>query len=377
MQGPETHKTIFRLLLFAFLVSLLASCDPFRTKLDQDDVRHYTSSPETQDTTLSGEKLNIMSWNIKFGGGRIDFFFDCHGDRVIMDSSEVIPHLDSIVQFINQTRPHILFTQEIDVDSKRSAFIDQVDWILKRTHFNYATYAPQWRATHIPSDGLGKMNSGNAIFSVTPLLNAKRIQLPLIEEQNFLVRYFYLRRNLLETTTVLKNDTLRLLNTHLSAYASDGTKKKQLDIVFNHLDSLDNLRKDFVMGGDLNTLPPGTSQVKDFPDSACEGDEFQADDHSRETDWMTPFYERFNAAIPLQDYNERNTPHFTHTTNKSGFWNRKLDYIFSNLPLSSGITFQSKENGGFPTMHLSDHCAVEAECHFPLDVNQKTKPHEN
>ena len=25
-----------------------------------------------------------MNYNVKFGGGRIDFFFDCFGDRVLM-----------------------------------------------------------------------------------------------------------------------------------------------------------------------------------------------------------------------------------------------------------------------------------------------------
>lgn len=348
-----------RFLSFLLFVSSLA-CDPFHTRLDETDVVYYSDDEKHAPALLPNDTLKVMTWNIKFGGGRIDFFFDCHGDRVIMDSPEVISHLDSITWFINQTRPHVLFIQEIDTDSKRSAFIDQVEWVLQRTRFKYVVYAPQWRATHIPSDGLGRMNSGNAIFSVTPLFNAKRIQLPLIEEQNFLVRYFYLRRNLLETTTIINNDTIRLLNTHLSAYASDGTRKKQLDVVLNHLDSLDRHDKHFVAGGDFNTLPPDSRKTRDFADSACKGGNFQADDHSRETRWMVPFYERFNPAVPLPDYKANNTPYFTHTTDKNGFWNRKLDYIFSNLPISGGTTYQSEENAGLATMHLSDHCAVGA-----------------
>ena len=348
------------MLMVFFLVPLLLSCDPFRTKLDQEDVRYYTLKPDKQAPTKTADKLKIMTWNIKFGGGRIDFFFDCHGDRVIMDSAEVIPHLDSIASFLNKTKPHILFSQEIDINSKRSAFIDQVDWILRRTHFNYAVYAPQWRATHIPSDGLGRMNSGNAIFSVTPLHNAKRIQLPLIEEQNFLVRYFYLRRNLLHTQTVINKDTLQLLNTHLTAYAKDQTKKRQLEKVFHRLDSLDQHNVPFIAAGDFNTLPPASKKTRNFPDSACEGDDFDADDYASETRWMKPFYNHFNSAIPWSNYKTNNSPYFTHTTDKNGFWSRKLDYIFSNQPLGNGITYQSLENGRFQTMHLSDHCAVGA-----------------
>ncbi|MFO8000135.1 MAG: endonuclease/exonuclease/phosphatase family protein [Marinilabilia sp.] len=350
-----------RLIHFFALSLLLVSCDPFGTRLDEDDVRYYSANEGEPDSTSLTPPLRVMTWNIKFGGGRIDFFFDCHGDRVVMDSAEVTTNLESILSFIEETRPHILFVQEIDVDSKRSAFIDQVEWLLERTHFNYAVYASQWRSTHIPSDGLGRMNSGNAIFSVTPLYDARRVSLPLIGEQNFLVRYFYLRRNLLHARTLVNGDTLHLLNTHLSAYASDGTKKKQLDVVFGHMDSLGRHDKPFVAGGDYNTLPPRSEKTSDFPDSACEGEDFQADDHSRETGWMLPFYQHFNPAVPLKDYEADNAPYYTHTTDKNGFWNRKLDYIFSNLPLSGGITYQSKENGGFPTMHLSDHCAVEAK----------------
>ena len=369
MRHLLSHKRFQALIFILLILTGLMSCDPFNTRLNPNDVHYYHHDEEPSSTLKSTFPLQIMTWNLKFGGARIDFFFDCHGDRVIMDSSEVIPHLDSIVSFLNETRPDILFAQEIDINSKRSAYIDQVEWILDRTHFSHAVYASQWRASHIPSEGLGRMNSGNAIFSVTPLLKAQRIQLPLIEEQNFLVRYFYLRRNLLETSTLINQDTLRLLNTHLSAYSSDGTKKKQLDIVFSHLDSLDRQGKAFVIGGDLNTLPPGTSKVKDFPDSACEGDDFQADDHSRATDWMVPFYKRFNPAVPLQDYQANNTPYFSHTTDKDGFWNRKLDYIFSNLPISDGSTFQSNTNGGFRTMHLSDHCPLAGEI-FPISLPQ-------
>jgi endonuclease/exonuclease/phosphatase family metal-dependent hydrolase len=346
---------------FLIILLMASACDPFNTKLNEEDVYYYAVSAE--DTVTShfskSDPLKVMTWNIKFGGARIDFFFDCHGNRIIMDSTEVLANLDQIVDFINHTKPDILFVQEIDVNSKRSAFIDQVNRILNNTHFSHAVYSPQWRATHIPSDGLGKMNSGNAIFSVTPLFAAKRISLPLIEEQNFLVRYFYLRRNLLEARTAIGKDTIRLLNTHLSAYSTDNTKKKQLDIVFNYLDSLNNQNKKFIIGGDFNTLPPGTNKVRDFPDSACD-DEFEADNFSGEEEWMMPFYQHFNPAIPLDRYKSGNRPYFTHSTSADHFWNRKLDYIFCNMNVipDSSITYQTFEEGGLKPMALSDHCGL-------------------
>ena len=117
----------------------------------------------------------------------------------------------------------------------------------------------------------------------------------------------------------------------------------------------------FVMAGDLNTLPPGSLKLKDFSDSVCpkEGP-FDADDFSEETTWLAPFYEAYQSAVPLPDYQENNAAYFTHTTNKEGFWNRKLDYLFTNGTFVPGsdITHQGSWAGGVNTMELSDHAPV-------------------
>lgn len=361
-------KSLFLFLLFPVVIT---ACDPFNARLDESDVVYYHKKAESHPCFMPNDTLKVTTWNVKFGGGRIDFFFDCHGERALMDSSEVAGNMEGIASFISATGPDVLFVQEIDISSKRSAFIDQVEWFLENSHFNFAAYAPQWRVSHIPSDGLGRMDSGNAIFSVTPLFDARRIRLPLIDEQNFLVRYFYLRRNLLEVSTSLGHDTIRLLNTHLAAYSNDGTKKKQIDLVFRHLDSLNRLNVPFIIGGDFNALPPGTRKIKNFPDSACDDGDFEADDYSSEQNWMTAFYRSFKPAVPLKRYQDNNSAYFTHTTDKNGFWNRKLDYIFSNLHVLPGstTTHQTKENSGIETMPLSDHCAVETRVVVEYEFN--------
>jgi|SRR5690554_358198 len=347
------------LFIITFTLSfLLGSCDPFKTKLSEDDAVYYTSSTLKEEEAK--DSLNIMTWNIKFGGGRIDFFFDCIGDRVIMSEEEVIRNMEGVAKFINETQPDLLFVQEIDIDSKRTAFVDQMQWLLDKTHFNYAVYTSQWKASFIPSDGLGRINSGIAIFSRYPLTNARRTALPLMKEQNALVRYFYLKRALLECEVNLKGQKTKLLNTHLEAYSQDGTKKRQLDIVFQRLIELDSIGHPFIFAGDINCLPPNTIKTKGFPDSFCTDGEYVADDYSAEADWMHPFYEKFAPAVPLQNYTENNEIYFTHSVDERSFWNRKLDYIFTNSNFISGtdVTWQSEQIGGIKTMPLSDHCAI-------------------
>jgi endonuclease/exonuclease/phosphatase family metal-dependent hydrolase len=350
-----------KVLILLVTIMLFSACDPFKTRLQETDVVYYAAeSPQIVPVT---DTLKVMTWNIKFGGARIDFFFDCFGDRAIMTGDEVLENMAGVAGFINETKPDILFLQEIDINSKRAAFIDQVQWLLDNSHFQYAVYTPQWKASHIPTDGLGRINSGVAIFSRWPLKDARRIALPLIKEQSALVRYFYLKRCLLECIMDVNGKEVVLLNTHTEPYAMDGTKKRQLDQILTRLQYLDSIGSDFILAGDLNALPPGTVKTHGFPDSVCPPGEFEADDYSGETDWMMPYYEQFMPAVPLKEYMAHNERYYTHTVDGRSFWNRKVDYIFTNRAFVPGsdMTFQSVENGGIDTMPLSDHCALMVE----------------
>ncbi|PKQ62553.1 endonuclease [Labilibaculum filiforme] len=347
----------FRTIYIVLLSLLLVACDPFATEIGTE-VSLYESI-EKQEFAFP-DTLKVMTWNIKFGGGRIDFFFDGHGNRVIMEKSEVIDNMALLSEKIREVNPDILFIQEADVNAKRSAFVDQVQYLLDNTNFNYAAYASQWKARYIPSDGIGKMDSGNAILSKWKFTDAKRIALPLIQSQNFIVRYFYLKRNILEINLESNQKSIKLLTTHLSAYANDDTKKKQLEILKTYVDSLNQKGQEFILGGDFNSLPPFSNQTSNFDDSVCTDEDFQADNYSSETEWLMPFYENYKAAIPLQEFKADNSKHFTHTTDKNGYWNRKVDYLFTNnhFVKNSGNTLQQ-------WMQVSDHA--------PVIVNFKTK----
>ncbi len=336
-----------------------AACDPFHA--DFDDVEPAQVYRAKKQTSASRkDELVVMTYNIKFGGGRIDFFFDCHGDRVLMSRDEVEENLDGLVEKINQVDPDVLFVQEVDVASKRCAFVDQLQVLLDSTKLNHAVYASQWRADFVPSDGIGAVDSGNAILSKYELKDGTRIALPLRSDQDALQRYFYLRRNLLtaELDAAALGKPVRLVATHAEAYSQDGTKKAHIE---RFLEELDNQARQGIVlgGGDLNALPPGSKKVKGFPDSVCEG-EFEADDFSEERDWLSELYERYDPAIDLDAYERDNTPYFSHTTDKDGFWNRKLDYLFTNGQLSDGLVHQDESSGGMATMPLSDHAPMSA-----------------
>lgn len=355
------------LLPLAGVAFLVTGCDPFHTGFEEiEDAQYYRSARTPALPPLEGP-LSVMNYNLKFGGGRIDFFFDCYGDRVLMSRSEVLENLAGLARKINEYDPDLLIVQEVDVNSKRAAFVDQMQWLLDHTALDYGVYASQWKADFVPSDGLGAVDSGNGILSKHPLAGAERIALSLRSDQSGLERYFYLKRNVLRARLVLpERDAVYVVATHAEAYAKDGTKRQHIERFRTELDRLDDDGHTVIGAGDLNTLPPGSEQQFDFPDSACTED-YVADDYRAESAWLDALYQRYQPEIPLADYQADNARYFTHTTDKSGFWNRKLDYIFTNANViaGSGLVHQDEASGGMDTMPLSDHAPVSVEIELP------------
>ena len=354
--------------VLCWLMTALCACDPFHAAFDEIEPARSYRARELKPAPSSPARLRVMNYNVKFGGGRIDFFFDCHGDRVLMKRSEVIANLEALALKIQQVDPDVLVVQEIDINSKRAAFVDQMQWLLDHTALQYGVYASQWKADFVPSDGLGAVDSGNGILSKYPLSDAERIALPLRSDQSAIVRYFYLRRNLLRARLELPGgQAAQIVATHTDAYGQDGTKLRHIERFEAELDSLAS-KAELVIGvGDLNTLPPGSEQQFGFPDSVCEDEDFVADDYRAEAGWLESLYAKYAPAIPLAEYQANNAASFSHTTDKDGFWNRQLDYIFTNgqVVSGSGLVHQDEAHGGMATMPLSDHAPLSVELDLP------------
>lgn len=356
-----------QVLFFAYIVAIVFSaCEPLVTEFDDVEdgkiykTGHYQKPPENP------VNLKIMTWNIRFGAGRIPWFGDSCGDRVILSEDEVVNNLSEIAAIINRIEPDILLLNEIDILSKRSAYIDQVQWLLDATYLNYGAYASVWKAQYIPSDGLGRMNMGNAVLSRFPISEAKRLKLPLRGDQDELTKYFYLRRNILKTKiNVPEMDNVYVLVTHLAAFSTDDTKKRQVDRFKAELDRLHYSGALFIAGGDLNLLPPGTDSTDFCDEDKCPGEHFhgkyddpkhkEGSDFTPEMAWLELLYNQYFFAVPHTRYLNEQNRYFTHSPKKENFWDRKIDYLISNQSWisDSDSTYQNLINH-------SDHAPVSA-----------------
>ena len=349
--------------LFIFIIS----CDPLVTDFSSNEPpKEYTAknlvSAPNKDT------LTVVTWNIRFGIGRANWFGDSCGDLVLFDNETIIDGLELLAQKITEMDADILLLQEVDTDSKRSAYIDQVQWLLDHTSMNYGVYASMWEVQFVPSDGLGRVNTGNAILSKWPLSEAERIQLSLRGDQDALTKAFYVRRNVLKAVVNYPGNPFWAVDIHASAFSNDDTKQKQFLEFKDVLDEISSKGELFVAGGDLNELPPGATKNNYCEEDRCP-DELPEDDEgcdfSNETTWINPLYDTYVPSVSLVDYQQNEQLYFTHASthdiNDERYqWNRKLDYLFTNtawVPRSE-ITHQEAQLE-------SDHVAVSAKWVVP------------
>jgi endonuclease/exonuclease/phosphatase family metal-dependent hydrolase len=294
--------------------ALLLSCDPLSNIFEPQEAAWMYETARLADASPPNGPITVMTWNIKFGGARLDFFFDCIGDVHTMKKSQVEAHLAAIARKIEAERPDVVFLQEADVNAKRSAYVDQVQYLLDHTYLNYGAYASHWRVEFIPYEELGRMDSGNAILSRWPVADAVRIALPLRTDQSELTRQHYLKRNMLRAVVEIPEvGPLTVINTHAVTYSHDDTKRRHLRLIKQEMDAAVAREERFVGGGDFNAQPPGSAKWTDYPDSVCEDADLQGDDHTGEKDWLVPFYREYEEAIPLEAYMADNTPYFTHS----------------------------------------------------------------
>ncbi len=351
-------------LLLPALATLLGghACEPLVTTFDDVEGVEYYRAANVR-TAVANDSLVVVTWNIKYGAGGLDFWFDCWGDRVLMTEKEVTENLDRLVAHIIDLDPDVLLLNEVEVSSRRSAYVDQVQYLLDATDLNYGVYASLWKSQFIPSDGIGRMDMGNAILSKYKLSDGERIALSLRSDQDALTQYFYLRRNIITAKVAAGTNTaLYAVVVHTAAFSQDGSKQQHIDRFKEELDRIAAAGALFVGGGDLNTIPPNAETKIDFGDSRCTDEDFQADDYTDEVDWLRPLYRAYKPAIDTLIYAADEADHFSHTTKSNGPFTRKLDYLFTNIgdgwvPSSGKVHTEAMSSG---PERLSDHASVSA-----------------
>lgn len=355
---------------FVLMIAIIfiVSCDPVVTEFPENsDAIMYAA--ETPDEIAPKDTLTVMTWNIRFGAARMAWFGDACGDRVILTDAELMTNLDALATYLNTIDPDILFLQEIDVESKRTGYVDQVQWVLDHTALNYGAYASMWQVQFIPSDGLGRMDTGNAVLSKWPIVDAVRHQLALRGDQDALTTLFYLRRNVLETRIEMDAaTTFYAVDVHATAFATDDTKQKHIREYTEILDRINAAGHPFISGGDLNSVPgPAVRHDYCMADICADESYHQSGDdpYHKDGSWfgaadsliLDGLYAAYQPELPLSDYVQNEPAYFTHTTDFNALtgFDRKLDYLWTNRNWVPGSAVTHWDAAA-----LSDHLPVSS-----------------
>ena len=204
------------------------------------------------------ETLKVMTWNT--GYGALDERQDCcwdGGKGVYGESKEVVQeNINALKSKINEIDPDIFFVQELDLDSKRSFYINELGSFRETFDQKYNnTFARNFKAGLVPSplsQMTGKVDAGIATFSKFSINDSERVQLPI--PFSWPMKLFNLKRCLLVTRMPIKDSDkeLVMINLHLEAYSSEEGKAKQANQLMGLMKEEYEKGNYVVAGGDFN-----------------------------------------------------------------------------------------------------------------------------
>ena len=215
-----------------------------------------------------GEEIEILCWNIGYGGlGKgSDFFMDGGENVQAADEKQVKAYLAGIKEIVDSADADILMLQEVDSDSRRSYGIDQ------RTYFggsdDNAAYAMNYSCDFVPFPlpPIGRVNSG--LYTVAEgcaIDRAERRALPC--PFTWPVSTANLKRCLLVSYLPIEGSDkeLVLVNLHLEAY-DDGEGKIAQTKQLRDFISAEYEKGNYVIAaGDFNQVFPGS--LDSYPNS--------------------------------------------------------------------------------------------------------------
>lgn len=214
-----------------------------------------------------GQPLTIITWNTGYAGlsKEADFFMD--GGSMVLPTSQAVveENLSAISQFLGEEQADLYFLQEVDRNSKRTDYVDQLAYYEEQTGLSWA-YGVNYRCAYVPYPfpTLGKMECGNVTLSALDMEeNAVRVSLPC--PFTWPVRVANMKRCLLVTRHQLEGTDRELVtvNLHLEAYDDGEGKIAQTKKMLQILEEEYAKGNYVIAGGDFNQSFPGMVDI--FP----------------------------------------------------------------------------------------------------------------
>lgn len=235
------------------------------------------------------------------------------------DEQYYLQNLNQFSDELNSLNADVVFLQEIDFASSRTYFLNQAEFLAKKSGYPYVAMAPSWISNYIPfpywplSNNFGKMFSGGAILSRFPIISNEVINLKKPKSNPWWYNLFYLHRYFQKVTIQVGEKKFNFINLHLEAF----DKEDRQDQLKKLVDLIKKESIDFV-AGDFNMLPENASKRSKF---------FNNDDYEGDLSYKIMELSGMVEVIPSDINAENENAYFTFPS-----WapDRRLDYIWYN-----------------------------------------------
>ena len=205
-----------------------------------------------------GTELDILSWNIGYGGlgAGSDFFMDGGSQVRAADKATVERYLAGIQDYLQANAPDLIMLQEVDIDSARTYGINEANRLTRGVSVHALNYACDF--VPFPWPPIGKVHSGLLTTTDHLIESAQRIALPC--PFSWPVSAANLKRCLLVSTLPIEgsDSKLVLVNLHLEAYDDGEGKRAQTEQLKSFIQSEYEKGNYVIAGGDFNQVFPGS-----------------------------------------------------------------------------------------------------------------------
>ena len=220
---------------------------------------------ESAEVKLDTE-YTALTYNIGFGAYTPDFTFFMDGGKSSWAASKesVIATIDGAAGVVKENAPDFVMLQEVDFDSTRTYHVDEYNQIVGDFSGYSHTFAVNFHSPFLfyPfTQPHGSSNSGLLTLSDTGITSGLRRSLPVatsVKKILDLDRCYTINR-----IPVENGKELVILNTHTSAYGTDGeVQTKQMQMMFDDMKAEYDKGNYVICGGDFNHDFTGDSKFK-------------------------------------------------------------------------------------------------------------------
>ena len=211
------------------------------------------SQPQSQN------EFTVITYNIGYLSGMTNNLPVKREETLFTDNQE------RAIASLSSFNPDFIGLQELDINSRRSYHINQMEVLAKALDFSQGAIAINWDKNYVPfpplpiSTHFGKILSGQAVLSKYPIQKNDRIVLEKVASNLFIYNALYLDRVAQVTQIDIQGRTLILINVHLEAFDQQ-TRLKQTEFVLGLFASYASEYPVLLVGDFNSPLPPDTTE---------------------------------------------------------------------------------------------------------------------